>query len=578
MARTPRTLATLAVALFVGFGSTLPAHAQGHRNANPNAPKLVVVIFKSSDKQLGPDAAEAVRSHIDGDVSYRSLWVVPKNDINVTLEASGYSTTDALSSADANLLSKQLRGDEYLEGQVTKTAAGYSIEAWLVLTRDAQLVQPLGTFEGNKLDAVADKVSRAYQDAHNKTFEAEKKCRSDDREGKTADALKEAESAIKAYPKSTWLRYCELAIAKEQKKPSVEVLKIVDDIRAADPKSKIALKEAVSLYDELSKGDEKDEKGYRKKKIEVLFALRDADPTNSSLIAQIGAELAATGQVDQALPVIEKAVTDNPGDINLVKLYFNLLGATKNTKKMASVGEEMVKMDTSAADQGFFDKMVAAYAADTNFAKALEWQSKATQKFPKVAANWLLRSQIEKKLGQAGPSMASLRRAYEVDPKAVENAHAQFAGAFKEAGQLDSALAEVHASQKAGEDKTMTGGMAVSIGDALRKAAEASKTADDWGKAYAVLSYADSIAPVAVRPQAKFLLGYAAYSLAAPLIQENQTKKSCEQAKRAAAYLLEAQINLPAGGAFAPDVTKTLLGAVAQYTPASDSHVKAFCK
>ncbi len=568
-------MATLAVALFVGFGTTLPAQAQGHRNANPNAPKLVVVIFKSSDKQLGPEAAEAVRNKIDGDVSYRSLWVVPKNDINVTLEASGYSTTDALSSADANLLSKQLRGDEYLEGIVTKSAAGYSIEAWVVLTRDAQLVQPLGTFDGAKLDAAADKVSRAYQDAHNKTFDLEKKCRQDDREGKAADAQKDIADAIKAYPKTTWLRYCQLAMARSAKKPAAEMLKIVDDIRAADPKSKIALKEAVALYDELGKDDAKDEKGYRTKNIEVLMALREADPTNATLIAQIGAELAASGKLDVALPMVEKSVNENPGDINLVKLYFNILAATKNTKKLSSVGEEMVKMDTSAADQAFFDKMVAAYAADTNFAKALEWQSKATQKFPKVAGNWLFRSQIEKKLGQAGPSMASLRRAYEVDPKAVENAHAQFAGAYKDAGQIDSALAEVRASKAANEDKTLTGGMAVAIGDALRKTA---KTPEEWLNAYNELSYADSIVTAVYKPQAKFLLGLAAYSLAAPLIQENQTKKSCEQAKKAAAYLLEAQINLPAGGAFAPEPTKQLLSAVAQYGPASDSHVKAFCK
>ena len=338
MARTPRTLATLAVALFAGISTTLPAQAR--RLGNPNAPKLVVVIFRSNDKQLGPDAAEAVRTKIEDDVSYRALNVVPKNDINVTLEASGYSTTDALSSADANLLSKQLRGDEYLEGVVTKTPAGYQIEAWVVLTRDAQLVQPLGTFTGTKLDQVADKVSRAYQDAHNQTFESEKKCRSLDREGKYADAMKEVESAVKAYPKSTWMRYCELAVAKDMKRPAADLLKIVDELRAADPKSRIALKEAVSLYDELGKGDEKDEKGYRAKKIDALMALREADPTNATLVSQIGAELAASGKMDVALPMIEKAVNDNPGDVNLVKLYFAILGATKNTKKMEAVGEE----------------------------------------------------------------------------------------------------------------------------------------------------------------------------------------------------------------------------------------------
>jgi len=174
--------------------------------------------------------------------------------------------------------------------------------------------------------------------------------------------------------------------------------------------------------------------------------------------------------------------------------------------------------------------------------------------------------------------MSSLKQAYLVDPKSVDNAHAQFAGAYLDAGQVDSALIEVRASKAANEDKAMSGGMAVKIGDVLRKAAGNSKSPDDWQKAYNVLAYADSIAPANVRPQAKFLLGYSAFMLASPIIQENQTKKSCELAKRAKDLLTDAQINLPAGGAFAPDQTKELLGYVAQYTPAADAHVKAFCK
>ncbi len=575
MDRTPRALATMAVVLYGTFGASLDAHGQAPRSMNPNAPKLVVVTFKSSDKKLGPDAAEAVRDKISGDVSYRSLYVVPKNDINATLEASGYSTTDALSSSDANLLSKQLRGDEYIEGVVTKTATGFTMEAWIVLTRDQSLVQPLGGFDAGKLDQVADKVSRAYQDVHNKTYDNEKRCRALSREGKTADALKEAESGLKAFPKSTWLRYCQLQIAKEKKTPAADLLKTVEEIRANDPKSRIALREAVGIYDELSKTDEKDEKGFRTKKIEVLMALREADPTNATLITQIGNELAASGKLDVALPMVEKAVVENAGDINLIKLYFAILGATNNVKKMQSIGEDLAKMDTSVVDGGFLDKMVGAYAVDSNYAKALEWASKATAKFPAVASNWMARSQIEKKLGQGGPSMQSLRRAYQADPKAVASAHVQFADAFLAAGQMDSALVEVRASKAANEDKAMTGGMAVKLGDALRKTA---KTPEEWMNAYNVLAFADSIAPANVKPQSKFLLGLAAYQLAAPLIQDNQTKKSCEQAKKAAAFLLEAQINLPAGGAFAPDATKQLLGAVTQYSPASDSHVKAFCK
>ena len=41
---------------------------------------------------------------------------------------------------------------------------------------------------------------------------------------------------------------------------------------------------------------------------------------------------------EAAIPIIEKAVADNPGDVSLVKLYFLILGAAKDLKKMARGG------------------------------------------------------------------------------------------------------------------------------------------------------------------------------------------------------------------------------------------------
>src|ERR1035437_8851547 len=138
--------------------------AQLTRPPNPNAPMLVVVTFKSNDKKVGVDFAETVRDRITGDVSYRELQVQSKQNIDATLQASGYDMTAALTEGDANLLAKQLRADEYIEGTINKNAAGkgYPSEAWVVLTYDQSLVQPLGTFEAPKLGDIASQISKSY--------------------------------------------------------------------------------------------------------------------------------------------------------------------------------------------------------------------------------------------------------------------------------------------------------------------------------------------------------------------------------------------------------------------------------
>ena len=98
-----RLVATLAIAL---SAITTAATAQA-RVGNPAAPKLLVGTLKSSDQKLGPDAAEAIRDRIGGDVSLRNLTVIPKADILNVLGSSGYPTNEALSPADMNALARQ---------------------------------------------------------------------------------------------------------------------------------------------------------------------------------------------------------------------------------------------------------------------------------------------------------------------------------------------------------------------------------------------------------------------------------------------------------------------------------------
>ena len=83
-------------------------------------PRFMVPTFRSAERGLGLQAAEAIRERMGQDFQLKTLWIVPKSDIMTTLVNSGYSTTEALSSNDARALAQLLRAEEYVEGTVEK--------------------------------------------------------------------------------------------------------------------------------------------------------------------------------------------------------------------------------------------------------------------------------------------------------------------------------------------------------------------------------------------------------------------------------------------------------------------------
>src|SRR5678810_985078 len=66
------------------------AGASAQRRAPDPVPRVMIATFQSADKDLGQKAAEELRNRVTRDADARKLVVIPKTDINKTLEASGY--------------------------------------------------------------------------------------------------------------------------------------------------------------------------------------------------------------------------------------------------------------------------------------------------------------------------------------------------------------------------------------------------------------------------------------------------------------------------------------------------------
>src|SRR5690242_1102459 len=183
----------------VTFGVS-PLVAQNQKTGD----RVMIPTLQSTDKELGVQAAEAIRNQLQKQTNLRELVVVPKADINNSLTSSGYSTTEALAPGDAKALATLVRAPQYLEGSVTKTPTGFKIESRLIISRDMSKGQVLPVATGPKLDDAANQVAKAIKDAR-RQLPDEETCHNNFAQGKYQDAITGARAALARNPNSNIL-------------------------------------------------------------------------------------------------------------------------------------------------------------------------------------------------------------------------------------------------------------------------------------------------------------------------------------------------------------------------------------
>src|SRR4051812_14858772 len=160
----------LLIALLVAAAAS-PVVAQSGKTGD----RVMIPTLQSADKDLGVQAAEAIRGQLTKQTNTRDLVVVPKADITNSLVSSGYSPNEALPPGDAKALATLVRAPQYLEGSVTKTPTGFKIDSRLIISRDMTKGQALPTAQAAKLDDAANQVAKAIKDAR-RQLPAEEQC------------------------------------------------------------------------------------------------------------------------------------------------------------------------------------------------------------------------------------------------------------------------------------------------------------------------------------------------------------------------------------------------------------------
>ncbi len=552
-----RKLITLAA-----LASAAPfAGASAQRQPAP-VPHLMVTTFSAPEPGLGVQAAEAVRSRIASDVDNKKLLVIPKKDIDATLTASGYSTTESLASNDARALAVLLRADEYMEGIATKTPTGVKVDARLVLARDNTIQQPLPSATAARLDQAAQQISKNYQAARAQ-LEYERACSNLFRDGKYKEAEQAARAGLTKYPNGTIVGVC-LANALNALKQTDSVLAVSERIIAVDLRNVSALRFSADIL--------KDRKDPRA--IERLVSLLAADPTNEKLRDQVIADLAISGRYDLAMPIIQEALKNNPGDPKLLRLAWLIFLGAKQYDLAFQTGAELIKADTASADTTYFIRTAGAYAAQNNYQKAAEALKQGEAKFPNNATLLLSEASAQSKAGNNQAALTAAQRAISINPK-IENGCAQVALIQSAMGQADAVMATVRTCASNGADKHTLGQIMLSEGNKAYKAGNSSKDRPTLQRAIQFLQLSDQLE---ASSDAKFLIGVSAFTIGQSAITEAQGSKSCALARMAKDAFAQAQENVPAGLQSYPDAAKQVLTAIPQFTPATDEMVKRFCK
>jgi len=569
--RSALSAAGLAAALAVSAIPSVLGAQMRPQGPGPDTKRAVVTTFRG-DAEAGVRLANEIRNRIQSDFNIRQLMPVSKKDIDNTLVASGYRPDSALSPNDIKELAKLVRGDEVIDGEIRKTPAGYRVNARLFMPRDVALSQPLISVESGNLGDVAKQIVREYDNAR-KQIPSVQECENNLRGQKVDAAAAAARKAMGSYPRATIARLC-LANAYQSWKAGPDsaskpwkdsVLAVTNAITQIDPASTMALRLQYGVYEAQQN---------QQKMTETLIKLMQADPTNVALIEQVIATLVTSGKANEAVPIIDSLVKANPGDPQYMRTRWLVLRAANRFKEAITAGQAYAAADPSAADSGYFQRMISDYASDSAFAKAAEMAAQAIAKYPRNASLYLLKAQNERRAGQLDAAIASLRKGLELDPKAP-GANLLLAQMNVDTGKLDDAIAAVKADVAAdATNKERNAQFLLGLGSNAYKAGVASKKPEDFQKAIKLLQASDEINPSA---QAKFFTAVSAWQVLAPSLQQG-SKWRCDDVRAAEANLTLVSTNMPGGGSVSPEAAGQIMGAVPQAQQYIDAQTKRLCK
>ncbi len=554
---------------------------------------MLVNTFDAQDPRIGRALAGALRGRIARAHQRKELIVIGNDDVLDLIEGSGLSFDKPLSLPTLRTVARSLRADEMLTGTVNRVGNNLVAEGRLVLVRDERLAQPIARATSSSVEGLAAALAESIRKTRLQLV-PHRRCENAQRDGQLAAAMAHAREGIAAAPDGVIARSCLLTAMVLSGAPAPDLLREAEAGLAIAPDNFQALDAAARAEDAL---------GNRAKAADYWLRVAATDSANVGLQITVLNALLRGENAARARPLAERVSAGSPEDMRLLKLKWQVLFAVRDWDAAVTSGSLLYdKDDGSRGDSTFVLRLASAmqsagmkvralalaaeatmrfpgdarlYAAYTQFVQgeAAVATERGVERFPNSAELLLLKAQELRRAGKAEEAVAPLKKALTLDPT-LRQGYLPLAQSHAEAGEIDSAYADVGRALLAGEDSVIVAQFALARGNALYKAANASKQRNDFLQAIRFLAFSDSVRR---STQARFLMGASALAVSQSAATDAPKGNECSLSRLAQQYLPMAREMLTAGAQVAPDAARQYLTYLDSLEPVVARQLETLC-
>jgi tetratricopeptide (TPR) repeat protein len=588
-----------ALALFIGILSAVPGAAQ------KKAPEftrqgLLITTFGprgTADLGFGRKAADEVRGRVSKLSNKREVDVISGGDIGWQLTRAGMPEDTLLDEQTIRTLGRLMRADEYVIGVVDRAPGRVRLSGRLVLMRDRRMTEPIPSATAQDVGLAADQFGRALAAARNELI-PQRRCENALRDMQPERALQFAREAVAAYPAGVLAHVCLTWALRATGAPSADVLAAAKEVLAGDSLNPHGLENAAIALDSLRRRDES---------ATYWLRLAATDTADLELTQRVVLAMVFGGSARRAEPLVVHAADAHPDSIGLRRLAWRVTYENRHWAAAIKQGEALMAADSATMKDSVFTlRLASAYRANGDTYKAISLAARGVVAFPGDVKLYTLYTQFVKSeadtvvprgialfprsaellamqakdlraRGQLAEALAASRQALAVD-STLDRGELMIAQGEIELGRPDSALVALRRALVRGEDTALVAQFALGRGNALLKAANGTKSRDDFHLAMRFLALADTLRRT---PQSAFLLGVAAYSITQSALTDapkmTEKTQSCELSHLGAETLPVARAGLEAGQEVSPEAAKQFLDYLGQMEPYVQRQLDAFC-
>jgi tetratricopeptide (TPR) repeat protein len=524
------------------IGLALPLAAQRAKKPAPEFTKqaLLIVNFApgpGADVRLARDGADAVRSRAAKLINNKQeVEVIDDRAVTDALWRAGFNPDSAYLLAGLRALARQMRADEIVLGTVTRSGNTTKISGELVLTRDEKMRQPIPEVSGPKLDSAAMLFAKALHAARAQMTN-ERRCENALHDGDPQRAISTTREAVAAYPRATVARMCLVYALFQTHAPAAEILAVTRQVLAIDSNNVHAIEYSAMALDSLRQRDEA---------AQMWLRFARTDTADLDLAVRVAYALSDGGNSRTAETFTTGLAKSYPDEIRLHQQKWRASYENKSWAHALEAGEVLLERDPAArGDSTFYLKLATVYRASDLPLKAVEILARGVGAFPKDQRLYSLYAQHVraeadtviprglglfpksadlavmnakdlKARGKVAESLDATKHAVELD-STMSQGRLMIAQLEIELGRPDSALVSLKRAVAGGEDSALVAQFALSKGNSLYRAANATKASNDFLLAYRYLTFADTVKSTL---SSKFLIGATALGVAQAALTE----------------------------------------------------------